>query len=413
MLGTKGKLFFAALALVAVLLTGEARLHLDKLTEPFRGVFNEMLYLPRGDSLKLLACGFDAPLADALYIKGLVYYAEALDAQEKKGATRLYTYELFDVITDLNPRFYKAYQTGGTLLGSSAVYESVMDSCRLLEKGVATWDALERKGESFSPDPRWHFHSLLASNFSLNIQNHYRNEGDFQGAAEARERASQEFRLAAASAEAPPLVIEAAAGIARSMRGHGDPEEEARAVRGVWTELREAALRRGNSEMAEDLTERIRTADAYLENFAETRGAQEFFSEVGREYLRKFGRAPDGLADLKRVGLLKALPDGLPFDNGEQKDRLLPLPDGTFMSRRFAELLTESRTGAVHDALRAYVKTHKSLPAGLDVLVSSGLLRELPALPLAAIGQEYEFDPNNGHLATRMPHGPELPPERW
>lgn len=410
MLSKKGTLLTIALFVVAVLLTGEARQRMDRITEDLADGFRQLLYLPRGETLKIVACGFEAPLADALFIKGLVFYADSLAGVSKE--TRSYSYALFDVITDLSPRFHRAYQIGNNLLAGSADLNANLDGVRLLEKGVAFWDDLEKKGEATDPDPRWMFHVGQAVSYRLGIQSKRLALGDIDGAAEAREKSMKEFHLAANSPGAPIIVKLAATGLQKISRGGGSVEESTLAEHEVLTGLYESAVESGDKEVAEDMVEQLEITTKLLTDIRETRGAETAFSSVGRQFLAREGRPPEGLSELKKAGLLRTIPEKLPFDTEDEPDILLPMPDGSFLSRKLALMETAQYAQVMTDAASTYRRAHGSTPSDLQELLAEKLLDFIPDPPLAAIGQRFEYNPERGRVTSVMPYGPDLPPDR-
>jgi tetratricopeptide (TPR) repeat protein len=97
--------------------------------------FMEMMYLPQGHALKVAAMGFDAPLADCLYIKTLIYWSKNINAlKNRKTESRyLFLHKAFDAVTDLSPYFYTAYINGGLLLSASNKNE---EAVLIFEKGI-------------------------------------------------------------------------------------------------------------------------------------------------------------------------------------------------------------------------------------------------------------------------------------
>ncbi len=414
MLSLKGKLLIVVLFLAAVLLTGRARLRLDEITAPFRDDFREMLYLPRGEGLKILACGFDAPLADALFIKGMIYYAESIQAEkteEVKESDRGFTYALFDVITDLSPRFTRAYQMGSLFLTASASMQANRDGCRLLEKGVATYDKLAKGGKPVDPDARWLFHTLLANTYEVNIQARLRQSGDAAGAAEARQRAAKEFRLAAASPGAPGYVQLAAAGYQSVLSGQGGVENSQLAVLSVWKELYNEAQARGDKDVLPDLEARIEELEKHIAAIQDTRKVEEVLTDAGKRYLAREKAPAVGVADLLRDKLIPGQPP-TPLGTDEKPDTWVALPDGSFKSRLLAAMETQNHLEILLNAVIDYRRAHGAAPPSPEALVEGGFIPSIPVPPLAGLGEKYEFDPKSGRFTDRMPEGPELPPER-
>lgn len=411
MLTGRAKTLIILAFLGMVLLTGRARLALDDIVAPFRDDFREMMYLPRGDSLKIIACGFDAPLADALFIKGMIYYAEAINSSMDRSVRVSYTYELFDVITDLSPRFTRAYQIGALFLTSSSLPKSNFDGVRLLEKGVDTFARAEKEGHSIKPDARWLFHTLIANTFEVNIQVNRRMAGDLLGAAEARNRAGQEFTKAAFSPGAPLYVINAAEGYTISSAGSADVEAMDRAVLSIWQNLYQHAVDRGDQDVLPDIEARIDELQTRIDNIATTREIETELGAAGKEYLNRHGRAPVGAADLVRDNLIPAVPPG-PLAAGGLQEQWLALPDGQFRSRILANMETTNHIELLFSAMLTYMRSAKSLPERPQALVDAGLVNAIPEPPLAALGQVYEYDAKRGYFYSILPSGPELPPDR-
>lgn len=410
MLGVKGKLLIVVLFAATVFATGRARLHLDHLTEPFRNDFREMLYLPRGIGLKLIACGFDTPIADALFIKSLVYYGESM-AAKNKDARRLYTFELFDVITDLSPRFHRAYQVGGLFLSSSADMETNLNAVRLMDKGVSVFTRLVDSGEKVPTDPRWLFHLLSANTYEVNIQARYRANGDLEGASETRRLAAQEFLNAAKSPGAPGYVIAAAAGYESVQQGRGNVEEGIKATLAVWQELYAASAARGDKDILPELESRITELNDELTRIAQTREIAHILSEKGKEYITKTGKAPVGVADLVNADLIPGRPI-TPMSNDGVEDLWLAMPDGAFKSVLLSNMETQSHIELLFDAMTAYRRAHGTPPPSLQTLVDEKYIAVVPEPPLKGIGQVYDYNPSNGRTQSLVPLGPMLPPDR-
>lgn len=409
MLGKKGAALVVLLFICMVLLTGQTRLHLDDLTAEFRNDFREMLYLPRRKSLKVIAAGFDAPLADALFIKSLIYYSKAMQARTDKTSRRTYTYELFDVITDLSPRFYRAYQTGALFLTSSGDLETNYNGIKLLNKGVDVFTGLEKKGERVRGDPRWMYHVLLANTYEVNIQSRLRSLGDTDGAAEARRLAAREFKLAAASPGSPAYVVAAAAGYATIKSGRGDIEDSMEVTLSVWHELYDQAVARGDKEVRPGLEERIKDMEDRLTDVRNTKLLETILSEAGKKYLAADGGPPLGVADLLREKLIQ----GRPKTPMGDEDQWLAQPDGTFRSKLLSKLESQRHQELIQDAIIDYRRANGNKPPPtLQTLVSTGLLDTIPTPPMAASGQVYKYNPEYGFVDNVMPYGPDLPPDR-
>lgn len=420
MLSKKGTLLVAVLFAAAVFLTGQARSILDGITTAFRNDFREMMYMPRGNALKVIACGFDAPLADALFIKAMVYYGESIQDERTIAAGTGYTYELFDVITDLSPRFHRAYEIGSIFLTSSSSLESNLKGKDLLLKGVETFDNIAKTGEKVRVDPRWLFHVLLANIYDVNIQPKLRRMGDGDGAANARIEAAKHFREGATSPNAPEYILLAASGYERLNRGKGDIVEANIAIVSVWLDLYEQAKARGDNDLAAELDQRIRTMEEFVQGIVDTRGLQQLLSDAGKRYLAERKHLPRGVADLVQAGLLREKPARYPLEvvedeledkDGEAvKDFFWVLPDGSFRSNLLANLEISAQADFLLNAVILYRRANRIPPPELQDLVKGNYLDALPIPPLAALGQKFEYNPKSGMVRILNPAGPELPP---
>ncbi len=390
------------LLLAAVLVTGSVRLRLDALTASFRDDFQSMTYLPRGEALKIVAAGFDAPLADALFVKGMIYYPGTLKQTGFADESKLYIYELFNLVTDLSPRFYRAYQVGALFLTASASLETNRQGLRLLQKGVDFYDNLEAEGKAVAAgvDPRWLFHCILATTFDVNIQARLREAGDVEGASAARIEAGRHFRLAALSPGAPEYIIMAARGFESVLKGRGDIAAARAAVLSVWEETYNQAVRRGDEDLAERLKGRMEAAGKELEAILLTRRLEAALSEAGAGYLRAKGRPAADIEELRRTGFIRAVPAAWPLDEivkeAGERDAMLALPDGGFRSRVLAAWETREHLNVLLDGAIAYRRTHGSAPPDLATLVRERILEAIPAPPLAGLGQRYVYDRESG-----------------
>jgi hypothetical protein len=110
-----------------------------------------LLYLPTPEMLRIASLGNEGLMADLLYVWAIQYYSQ-FDFREKF----LYLETVFDLITDLDPRYFDAYRIGALIMslqkyGDPAEHKAAI--VRLYEKGlknlpdswelaeVAAWDA--------------------------------------------------------------------------------------------------------------------------------------------------------------------------------------------------------------------------------------------------------------------------------
>ena len=99
---------------------------------------NDFRYTPDGDVARVLSLGHRSTIADALWLRALPDFAREFDDKPLKER---WLNGVFDVVTDLDPTFYTAYQYGSTYL--SLINRQADSAIALLEQGVATYEQLE------------------------------------------------------------------------------------------------------------------------------------------------------------------------------------------------------------------------------------------------------------------------------
>ena len=118
--------------LLAVLLLAGVQAFVQKGFEerfPTRRIEN-LLYLPKGQHLKLMSLGFRAVLADALWMKAISYFGgHALTDQEYP-----WLFHILDQVTTLDPPFRQPYVFGGVVLAVES--GAPAQSTALLRKGM-------------------------------------------------------------------------------------------------------------------------------------------------------------------------------------------------------------------------------------------------------------------------------------
>jgi len=92
-------------------------------------VFTQMLYLPSGKYLKPASFGYYALLSDFVYLWSIQYYGDPQFSPKME-----YLKHTYDIITELDPYFAEAYQTGALFM----FYEGRNPSAgmALLDKGI-------------------------------------------------------------------------------------------------------------------------------------------------------------------------------------------------------------------------------------------------------------------------------------
>lgn len=105
----------------------------------------QLLYLPTPEILKLASLGNQGLMADLLYMWSIQYYSQ-FELDEKF----LYLETVFDLVTDLDPRYFDAYRIGALIMslqksGDPAQHKAAV--VRLYDKGIAnmpgSWELAE------------------------------------------------------------------------------------------------------------------------------------------------------------------------------------------------------------------------------------------------------------------------------
>jgi hypothetical protein len=105
----------------------------------------QLLYLPTPEILKLASLGNQGFMADLLFMWSIQYYS-----QFKFDEKFLYLETVFDLVTDLDPRYFDAYRIGALIMslqksGDPAQHKAAV--VRLYDKGLAnipdSWELAE------------------------------------------------------------------------------------------------------------------------------------------------------------------------------------------------------------------------------------------------------------------------------
>jgi tetratricopeptide (TPR) repeat protein len=91
---------------------------------------DSLLFLPTGEYLDAVSLGYQNMLADTLYLWSIQYYGHHRTAEGRR-----YLWRIYDVITDLDPKFQDAYLTGALVMALDMDDPNL--AIELLEKGAA------------------------------------------------------------------------------------------------------------------------------------------------------------------------------------------------------------------------------------------------------------------------------------
>jgi hypothetical protein len=90
----------------------------------------ELLYFPSNEFVKAVTGGFDLIMADFMWFEAGGYFGK----HRRSDKSYPYLYHMFDVITDLDPKFIPVY-TLGTIMIATDAHESEL-AMKLLDKGM-------------------------------------------------------------------------------------------------------------------------------------------------------------------------------------------------------------------------------------------------------------------------------------
>lgn len=379
----------------------------------------ELLYAPKGTALHLLSFGFRSPLADWLWVRSLIYYSDNMRAILKGGDSRAghrYLYKLFDVITDLQPRFITAYFYGGLFLFSTGQKEQIQQGLSLFAKALRTYEQARAEGSPIEPDDSWRFHLYAADVWENQL-------GD-------REKAREHLLQVVRHPDCPSIIRLAWVGLEASRKRGGNVLEQYDMMIHAWENLLHmmSQERKEQEEFKKEALARLEYLYALRERLRITRRLEEEWNHVIQLFSRKTGRIPHDLQELISVGLIPHIPPS-PMDveirpkdarssspqafaktqEGKEPppsspDRWILLPTGEVRSEKLAQMETQYRIEILEDAIREYVKRKKkSLPSSFEDLVKEGILEHIPTHPLESLGYKIHYDPKTGDIHALPP----------
>lgn len=99
-------------------------------TKPADWNEDKLTYLPSGKLLKPMVLDFDEAAADLLWINAMMYFADAY----LSGKSDAWLGHMLDIITQLNPRLYPAYEFSGTALAKNKA--QLRQCLAILDRGI-------------------------------------------------------------------------------------------------------------------------------------------------------------------------------------------------------------------------------------------------------------------------------------
>lgn len=92
--------------------------------------FEQLMYLPNGEYLKIASLGYRELIADLVWLQAI----QVMGDKKVSDENGRWLYRALDIITTLDPKFLRAYEAGGLALTTLVVLPQ--ESNRLLEKGM-------------------------------------------------------------------------------------------------------------------------------------------------------------------------------------------------------------------------------------------------------------------------------------
>lgn len=126
---SRSSFYLTALILLVFLAGVSVHFYLYKRYRSQNVFFSSMLYLPSGKYLKPVSFGYETLVADFIYLWSIQYYGDPGFHPQME-----YLKHTYDIITELDPHYLDAYQTGALFM----FYEgrNPMAGLKLLEQGI-------------------------------------------------------------------------------------------------------------------------------------------------------------------------------------------------------------------------------------------------------------------------------------
>lgn len=246
-----------------------ARTFLDPSHE--REMLMDMAYLPDKKPLQWMGGGMDDLLADMLWLRSLRYVVDHIASDRDYR----YLFKVYDIITDLDPNFIRAYRYGGYFLsGLSHDKRDYEQATTILAKG---WKNTKEDPEA------WHIAYELATVYNVSLKD--------------PTKAGEWFERAAKHPLCPAIIREHATVLY---------QDEGRLKRAwqMWVSIREKAESESLKKVSDWNVRRMESLILIME-----------LKAVVERYREEKGSLPKTLQDLCGAGLIGAVPkDGFEED---------------------------------------------------------------------------------------------------
>ncbi len=316
-------------------------------------IISQTLYL-NSSVLDKVSLGYRELLADIYWLRALQYFGSNTDGI--RDSEVLYKY--FDIMTDLDPKFFNAYRFGGTFLA-----EPLPTGLGDFEKGVKLFE----KGRANNPNS---FRIPLEEAFIYFI-----HDKNYAKAAELFNEASEKPGL-------PDTLRASIKGMAGSALIKGKRRELAKQI---WEQIYNTTLDEGRKAFA-------------LKNLNElkTRDIEDKLTLLAGNYEKKHGGLPGNLTELLNGGYL----DRLPKDHSGGEFVLIPLIK-SFKSKTLLKADLEHNLRVLNSRALSYKNLYGEYPEKIDDLryfITHARNEDYPENPF---GENYNLDPKTGKVSYK------------
>lgn len=302
-------------------------------------VMEELMYFPSGRILSTASLGYDAVIADFLWLRGIQYYGEHHRSDQEYHLAK----HIFSTITDLDPMFVGAYRFGAFVLAQDV--GQPVAGAELLRKGIRS-----------NPES-WELPFDLGFMYFVELDQHA--------------KAAHYFKFASRLDDAPDIASRFTA-FAYRKAGKSDMAKE------LWTEIHRSSSNSVMKINAEYALKNIR-----LEEVADT------LTAMVRKLKAGSGVTPKSLGDLKRAGMVTRIPPD-PFGG----HYFLDSSTGKVLSTTRISDEAERSKRYLDKLLKRHLDKHGRYPDALAELVADGQVPEVPEIE----GTVLEYDPAKGKV---------------
>lgn len=312
----------------------------------------EMAYLPNGKLLKFSTMGFDGIYSDCLWIKSFQYFMKHFNSDRDWK----YLVRIYDIITDLDPRFEQAYIYGSYFMTGAAGKANLDGAVRLLTKGTEN-----------NPDTYRLFYELGI------VYDAYLKD---------KEKAAEFLARAGEREDCPPYVRQHAESIYREH----DRFDKALIM---WERIREKAKGEDMKKFADWKVKQI---------LSEKRAS--LLTEAVQRYRKKYNAFPKALQDLVDGKII----DRLPSEPYGETFILDPITNQVFSPEHLRTIFLK-RMGYLRRIVEEYYEKQGKYPTSLSELIGfEGSKQELSEKLFLHLGLIPVYDPKTGkmHLPEKL-----------